>query len=600
MLVLTPTPWLHGAGICKFLSPSCTNKCFSSAARQLFDGISRRGELQWLQSLSKGYIACDFVRKVKGQEWENVSVREHGKRGNSHEASEYFHQMKGFRTQTTKYRLCSSLNYCAKTLNWHLGVQIHAQIIQTGYSDNLFLNSALVDLYSKCDAIMDARRVFDGMQRHDQVSWTSIISGFSQSGHGTEAILLFKGMLGTQIKPNCFTYVSVISACTGVEEPLEQSMSLHAHVISLGFETNSFVVSSLIDCYSKCGRIDLAKSLCDLAIERDSILLNSMISGYSQNLYGEEALKLFVEMRNHELGPTNHTLTSILNACGSLTVLRQGRQVHSLVIKMGSESNVFVISTLIDMYSKCGSIDEARQVLDQTVEKNSVLWTSMITGYAQNGRVSDGLKLFECLVTEGRFIPDHICFTAVLSACNHAGLLDRGIEYFDKMRREYGLVPELDQYACLVDLYSRNGHLRKAKELMEEMPYDPNSVMWSSFLSSCKDYGEVELGREAADHIFKMEPCSAVPYVTLANIYAKAGLWGEVAEIRKLMKQKGIRKSAGWSWVEVDKKVHVFSVGDESHPQSQDIFVELEKLTLEMKEAGYMPKQIHELDNIDV
>ncbi|XP_054780353.1 pentatricopeptide repeat-containing protein At2g37320-like [Prosopis cineraria] len=260
----------------------------------------------------------------------------------------------------------------------------------------------------------------------------------------------------------------------------------------------------------------------------------------------------YEEMRRKNLTPSDHTLSSILNACGSLTALLQGRQLHSLIIKIGSESNVFVASALIDMYSKSGDIDEARFVLDQTSGKNAVLWTSMIMGYAQCGRSSEALVLFDSLLTEKRFIPDHVCFTAVLTACNHAGLLDKGVEYFNQMRTNYGLSPSLDHYACLIDLYARNGNLRKAKALMEEMPYEPNHVIWSSILSSCKIHGEVELGREAADRLIKMEPCNAAPYITLAHLYARNGLWAEASEVRSLMKQRRLRKHAGWSWILVD------------------------------------------------
>ncbi|XP_059624091.1 pentatricopeptide repeat-containing protein At3g12770-like [Cornus florida] len=569
--LMTLTTIKHfGAVLHKELSDSCfVCKYFSRVANQLFDEIP-----------------------------ENRNAWELAKNGNAREALESFRRMNEFGKTPTKFILCSTLNSCAKTLNRHLGLQIHARLVQTGYEENLFISSALVDVYAKCGALVDARRVFDSMKRHDQVSWTSIISGFSQNGDGREAILLFKRMLGTEIKPNFFTYVSVISACTVLEGAFVCGALLHAHVIKLGCGTNSFVVSSLIDCYSKCGQIDQAILLFDATTARDNILLNSMISGYSQNLCGQEALTLFMEMRNENLSPTDHTLTSILNACGSLTVVQQGRQVHVLVIKMGSITNVFVVSALIDMYSKCGSIVEARRVFDETIDKNSVLWTSMITGYAQSGKGLDGLELFDYLVKEEGVVPDHICFMAVLTACNHAGLLNKGIEYFNKMR-DYGLVPELDHYACLVDLYARNGYLRRAKELMEEMPFHPNTVMWSSFLSSCKVYGEVELGREAAFKLFQMEPGSAVPYIMLANICAGAGLWSQVAEIRNLMKQKGIRKSVGWSWIEVDKKIHVFSVGDLCHTQSQYIYAELDKLNLEMKEAGGMPKLIQDLEDFD-
>ncbi|CAL5391840.1 unnamed protein product [Camellia sinensis] len=554
MLIINVTPKLYCCSGYRYLS---------SVARHVFDEM----------------LESSYARKQANKEL------------NTHEALVSFRDTNGLGKKPTEFILCTALNSCAKTLNRHLGLQIHARVIQTGYEENLFINSALVDVYSKCGALADARRVFDGMKRHDQVSWTSIISGFSQNGHGRDAILLFREMLGTQIKPNCFTYVSVISACTGLELAFECGMSIHVHIIKIGC-INSFVASSLIDCYSKCGRIEQAVSLFDATSERDNILLNSMISAYSRNLYGKEALKLFVEMRNDNLSPTDHTLTSILNACGSLSVLQQGRQLHALLTKMGSSCNMFVASALIDMYSKCGCIDEARSVFDQTVKKNSVMWTSMISGYAQSGRALDGLELFDYLLKEEGFMPDHVCFTAVLTACNHAGFLERGAEYFNKMRRDYCLVPELDQYACLIDLHARTGHLKRAKELMEEMPSASNSVIWSSFLSSCKVYGEVELGREAAHKLFKMEPQSAVPYIMLANIYAGAGLLSEMVKIRKLMKLRGIKKPAGWSWIEMGKGVHFFFVDDISHLQSQEIYAELEKLNLEMREAGYMPGQV--------
>lgn len=494
--------------------------------------------------------------------------------------------MNGSMAKPTKFVLCNALSSCAKTLNWHLGIQIHAYMIRSGYEDNLFLSSALIDFYAKCFAIVDARKVFRGMKIHDQVSWTSLIAGFSVNKQGRDAFLLFKEMLGTQVKPNCFTLSSVINACVGKNGVLEHCSTLHPNVIKRGFHTSNFVISSLVDCYAYWGQIDASVLLFDETSEKDTVLYNSMISGYCQNLYSEDALKLFVEMRKKHLCPTDHTLCSILNACSSLAVLHQGKQVHSLVIKMGSERNVFVASALIDMYSKGGDIVEARCVLDQTSKKNTVLWTSMIMGYAQCGRSLEALELFDCLLTEQKLIPDHVCFTAVLTACNHAGFLDKGMEYFNKMRTNYGLFPDIDQYACLIDLYARNGNLRKARDLMEQMPYDPNSVIWSSILSSCKIYGDVELGREAADQLIKMEPCNAAPYLTLAHTYARKGLWNEVAEVRSLMQQRRIRKPAGWSWVEVDKRFHVFAVDDVTHQQSNEIYRKLEKIYLGILEVS--------------
>ncbi|KAK6237848.1 hypothetical protein QUC31_003317 [Theobroma cacao] len=438
MLVTTCAVGFHFVRVSIELPLRCGHKCFSCLARHLFDKIPQRSGFQ----LSKGNgltEKCEVVVSNESAEPSNVPQALHS-----------FCKKIASGTKPTRFLLCSALSSCTKTQSWHLGLQLHARIIQSGYEQNLILNTVLVDFYAKCEAIFYARRVFDSMKNHDQVSWTSIISGLSQKGHGKEAILMFKKMFGTCIKPNCVTYVSVISACTMLEEALEESALLYGHVTKLGFNSNSFVLSALVDCYSSCGRIDQAVLLLKEAKEWDNILLNSMISSYSQNFYGGEALKLFIKMRKENLRPTNHTLTSILNACSSLTVVNEGRQLHALFTKMGSQSNVFVVTALIDMYSKCGYVEEARHVFDQTVQKNRVLWTSMIMGYAQSGRASDALELFEHLVTKESYVPDHICFTAVLTACNHAGILDKGIEYFNRMTRDYGLVPELEQI-CLLD-----------------------------------------------------------------------------------------------------------------------------------------------------
>ncbi|GMN34142.1 hypothetical protein TIFTF001_004530 [Ficus carica] len=531
-----------------FSAPVSVSRRTLISARQLFDKIPQRGEVHRFGSEFEASSIRGSSHQGLEEEYKNGYHRELSKHGSVHGTLESFRKMNSLGMKPTKYLLCTALNSCVKTFNLRLGLQFHACVIQMGYVDNLILNSTLVDLYAKCNAIMDARRVFYGMERHDQVSWTSIVCGCSKSGHQREAILMFKEMLGTEIKPNSFTYVGVISACSELEEGLEHGLLLHAHVIKLGFSKNNFVTSSLIDCYSKWGEIDQAALLFGESTERDNILLSSMISAYSQNLYGEEALKLFSEMRNMNLSPNDHTLTSVLNACGSLTILQQGKKMHSLVTRMGAESNVFVASALIDMYSKCGSIDEAHSVFDQTVEKNTILGTSMIMGYAQSGRGSEALELFDHLVAEDWFKPDHVCFTAVLTACNHIGFLEGGICYFNKMINNYRLIPAIDQYACLVDLYARNGHLRKAKELMEEMPFSPSYVMWSSFLGFCKEHGEVELGREAAEHLIKMESRNAAPFIILAHIYAQAGLWTEVAEVKNLIQQKAIKKKCvGWS-----------------------------------------------------
>ncbi|KAK9110819.1 hypothetical protein Sjap_018879 [Stephania japonica] len=515
-------------------------------------------------------------------------LNEFSKRGQVHDALRCFRRMNAHGQVPTKYTLCTVLNCGAKARDGHLGSQVHARMIRVGLEGNLFLDSAMVNLYMKCDALVDAKKVFYGMREHDAVVWTSLISGFVQSGKGKEVVLLFKEMLRTPIRPDCFTFSCVISSCTEFDWAVEQCVLIHAQAAKLGFDLDSSVVSSLVDCYSNCGKLDWAVSLFSATLDKDVILFNSMITGYSKNLQGEEALMLFLKMQGGGLVPTDRTFSSILNSCANLVILQLGRQIHSYITKMGWGGNMIVSTSLTDMYSKCGSIDEARYVFDQQSERNSISSTTMIMGYALSGRGIDGLNLFEELMGEEGLPPDHICFTAVLTCCNHMGLLDKAGQYFDKMKREYNLDPELDQYACMVDLYGKHGFLRKAKKLMEEMPFEPNSVMWTSFLGSCRLYGEVELGREAANQLFKMEPYGVVPYVMLANIYAEAGMWGEALKVRKMLREKDVKKSTGCSWIEIANRMHVFSVNDTFHPQLQDIYAELEKLNLEMREGQFV------------
>ncbi|MQL82057.1 hypothetical protein Taro_014535 [Colocasia esculenta] len=501
------------------------------------------------------------------------------------EALESFQYMKSLRIKPTKFMLCSILNSCSKAPDIFLGLQIHAHIVQSGYAENVFIGAQLLDLYSKSGAMEDARKVFDCMGEHDHVSWTSIMSGFSQNGCGAEAVLSFRKMLNTDIRPNCHTFATIISACKWLEAASQVGPSLHALVIKFGFKPNSFVISSLIDFYSKHGEIDQALELFENSFEKDVILYNSIMSGYSQNMLGEEALKLFLEMQEKDVVPTVFTLATLLNCCGSLALLQLGKQMHSLIVKFGWERNVAVGGSLIDMYSKCASIDDACRSFDFASERNNIMWTSMITGYAQNGRGLESLKLFNKFLEEGGK-PDNVCFTTVLTACNHAGLLDKANCYFKLMTGKYGLVPELDQYACMIDLYGRTGHLREAKEAMENMPFEPNAVLWSSFLGSCKTYCETKFGREAAMKLFKIEPNSAAPYITLANTLAEVGMWNEVAEVRRMMKSKGVRKGTSWSWIEVDNMIHVFCASDKSHPKSPEIYEELDKVNVRVREGS--------------
>ena len=281
---------------------------------------------------------------------------------------------------------------------------------------------------------------------------------------------------------------------------------------------------------------------------------NSMIACYCQNFYVENAIRLYLQMRNWVINATDTTMTSILHAARMVSNVQFGRQVHGLIIKLGFLTNLFVLSSLIEVYSKNGFINEARYVFDQTIERNNVLWTSMVSGYARNGKAVEALELFDQMMAAG-FVPDHVCFTAVLSACNHAGFLDRGVEHFNKMIKYYDLSPTLDEYACLIDLYARQGNLSKTVQVMVDIPFKPNCIILNAILSSCKTYGAVELGREAFDRLFSLQPHNSAVCLTMARLYAEDAFWDEDANIRNIMKPKGVQKGIAWSWVDADEQL---------------------------------------------
>jgi pentatricopeptide repeat protein len=212
----------------------------------------------------------------------------------------------------------------------------------------------------------------------------------------------------------------------------------------------------------------------------------------------------------------------------------------------------------------------------------------MITAYAQNGYGKEALQIFARMLQAG-MKANHITFIGVLSGCNHAGLVDEGCHYFDSMRKDHGIAPIIDHYACMVDLLGRAGHLDKALDLINDMAFEPSATIWGALLGACRIHGNMELGKYAAECLFKLEPHSAGPYVLLSNIYSAAGMWEDAAKIRKLMKQRGVTKKPGYSWIEVNNKVHTFCVADRSNPESEEIYATLERLTEQIKQAGYVP-----------
>eukprot|EP01018_Ginkgo_biloba_P021727 Gb_04028 [translate_table: standard] len=680
-------------------------KCGSLVdARQVFDQIPQPNLISWTAIIG-GYV----------------------RQGLYEEALKLYCDMQKVGVLPDKFVFPSLLNACAGLGAIQLGMRVHGCVIVNGFVSDVFVGSALVDMYAKCCSMEYALQVFDKLSRRDVVSWNAMIAGYAQNGQCDEAFELlrqmqlsgakpngiswnsiiagyaqngqvdealklfyqmeeagvnkdvitwnamiagcakngfgdkaldlfrrmqlagvnadvitwnslisgyvyngqygdalkvFRQMQVSVVKLNSITIISSLQACAHMAD-LKLGQEIHTHIIRIGFESNVFVWNALIDMYTKCGRTENARKVFDKISQRDVISWNAMIAGYAQNGHGDDALKLFHDMQLNNVKPNvitwnamiagyaqngnseealkllhqmqltgtkpnSVTIASVLPACARVATLRKGKEIHDYVIRKEYEFDIFVGNALIDMYARCGSLEDARQVFDKMYRRDVVSWTAMIVGYAMHGQGENALTLFYQMQQAG-ILPNQLTFTGVLSACSRAGLVSEGWKLFDCMSSVYQVLPNVEHYACMVDLLGRAGRLDEAWDFINQMPLEPNATVWGALLGACRIHHNVELGVCVAGHLFETDSQNAGSYVLLSNILAVAGRWNDVVKVRKRMKEMGLKKVPGCSWIEVNNRVHAFLAGDRLHPQTEKIYAILESLAGPMEAAGYVP-----------
>ncbi|KAL5575173.1 hypothetical protein UlMin_016872 [Ulmus minor] len=480
----------------------------------------------------------------------------------------------------------SLLQSCITTKAVNPGKQIHARLCQMGLGFNPFLATKLVNLYCLCNSIRDAHNLFVRIPKNNLFLWNVLIRGFAWNGPYELAISLYHQLFDYGLVPDRYTFPFVLKACSALSA-IEQGKKIHELVVYTKCETDVFVGAALIDMYAKCGCPERARQVFDKIEVRDSVLWNSMLAAYSQNGHPGESFSLCKEMALTGLKLTQATLVTVISASADIAALPQGMELHGFSWRNGFESDDKVKTALVDMYAKSGWIKVARTLFDRLGGKRVVSWNAMLTGYAMHGYADEALNLFEEMKKEA--MPDHITFVGVLRACSHGGLVDKGWMFFGLMIRVYNIDPTVQHYTCMVDLLGHCGQLDKAYNLIMDMKVIPDSGIWGALLNSCKIHGNVELAELAVNKLTELEPDDAGNYVILSNIYAQCGRWEGVERLRKLMMDKGIKKSIARSWIEVKNKVHAFLTGDTSHPNSKAIYAELKRLGGLMTEAGYVP-----------
>ncbi|KDP21001.1 hypothetical protein JCGZ_21472 [Jatropha curcas] len=513
-----------------------------------------------------------------------------------HWALELFGKMNRSGICPNMFTISIALKSCAAMGLRELGRQLHSRLIKMDIGSDSFVGAGLIDMYSKCDLMAEARLVFKLMPEKDLIAWNTVISGYSQNGEDIEAASLFPLMYQWGVGFNQTTLSTVLKSVACLQDN-QFCSQIHALSVKSGFESDSYVANSLIDTYGKCGYTEGATRVFKESPVVDLVAFTSMITAYSQDGQGEEALKLYLEMQDRKIKPDSFLCSSLLNACANLSAYEQGKQVHVHVLKFGFISDIFAGNSLVNMYAKCGSIDDADLAFSEIPERGIVSWSAMIGGLAQHGHAKEALQLFNQMLKDG-VRPNHITLVSVLCACNHAGLVAEAQQYFKSMETLFGFEPMQEHYACMIDLLGRAGKLDEAMELVNIMPFQANASVWGALLGAARIHKNVELGEQAAEMLFALQPEKSGTHVLLANIYAAAGMWSDVAKVRRLMKDSSLKKEPGMSWIEVKDKVYTFIVGDRSHSRSKEIYAKLDELSDLLNKAGYAP--MIEIDLHDV
>ncbi|KAL3838166.1 hypothetical protein ACJIZ3_022757 [Penstemon smallii] len=469
----------------------------------------------------------------------NVMIRSYVNKNFHKDAILMYKSMLAFGVTSDHYTLPCILKACSSSNNLRFGIQIHCPAVKKGLDLTLFTGNGLVSMYGKCGVLVDARRVLDEMPYRDIVSWNSMVAAYAQNGKFNDALEVCKEMESLGLKPDPGTMASLSPAVTNTSA-----------------KNVEFVKKMFLD------------------MKKEYIVAwNVMIAVFANNSMPSDAIDLYSQMEACGVKPDAITIASVLPACGDLCALSLGKRVHEYVHMKGLCPNLTIENALIDMYAKCGCLQEARKVFDGMKFKDVVSWTSMMSAYGRSGEGHLAIELFSRMQELG-IVADSIAFVSILSACSHAGLLLEGQHYYRLMTYNH----------------------------IKNMPIEPNDRVWGALLSACHVYKNIEIGVVAADRLFQLAPQQSGYYVLLSNIYAKACRWKDVTLVRSIMKERGIKKIPGVSNVELRDQVYTFLAGDRSHPQSVEIYEELDLLLGKMKEVGYVPKTdttLHDVEEED-
>ncbi|CAL5372155.1 unnamed protein product [Camellia sinensis] len=552
------------------------SKCgLLSKAQTLFDMNDDKNVVSW-NSMVGGYSRGGHVDRTFGllREMQTSSVK----------------------IKANEVTLLNVLQVCLDKLELLKLKELHGYSLRNGFQCDELVANAFIAAYAKCGALSSAENVLYGMENKTVSSWNALIGGYAQNGDPSRALDMYCQMSYSRLNPDGFSIGSLLLAFAHLKS-LQYGKTIHGFVLRRGTETDSFIAISLLSLYIHCGKPLFARDVFDRMQDKNSVSWNAMIAGYSQNELPDETLNLFRQMVSDGTQPSEIAITSVFGACSRLSALQLGKETHCFALKAHLTEDVFVGCSIIDMYAKSGSIELSQKVFDRLQEKDLASWTVLIAGYGIHGCGEEAIELFEKMQRLG-LKPDGFTFIGILTACTHAGLVEEGLKYFNLMQPVHGIEPKLEHYACVVDMLGRAGRFNDALKLVNEMPMEPDVGIWTSLLSSCRIHGETDLGEKFAEKLLELGPDKAENYVSVSNLFAGSGNWDDVRTVRGKMRELGLRKDIGRSWIQIGGKTYNFAVGDRMLHESEEMQEMWRRLEEKISQIGYVPDTssvLHEL-----
>ncbi|CAK9182321.1 unnamed protein product [Ilex paraguariensis] len=506
--------------------------------------------------------------------------------GESLQAILLFRRMRAQGVRPDSVIMATVLPACGRLEAKQVGMTLQGCAVRSGFHGDLFVSNALMDMYCKCGDTHEASLIFCSMVYKDTVSWSTLIAGYSQNYQYRHSIELYLDMISSGVRTNEVTAASVLPGFAKLKL-LKQGKELHNYILKQGFECDVVVGSTLIDMYFNCGSRREAEHIFESMSDRDITIWNSIIAGCVSSEDFDSVFRIFRRIWKSKLTPNSITLVSILPICGKMGTLKWGKEIHGCATRMSLGMAVSVGNSLVDMYCKCGYLEIGVKVFHQMMQKNVVTYNTIISAYGFYGYAEEALRFFHQM-NAAKIRPNKVTFVGLLSACSHAGLVDRGWFLYNSMTRDYRVLPDMEHYSCMVDLLGRAGQLVDACKFIGRMPVEAELNVLGSLLGACRIHNKAELADFIGKQIFEkeLEDDSSGYHVLLSNIYASTERWEDAAKVRTMIKGKSLIKIAGRSWIQIGFGIYMFNSRDTMHPEFNKIQQILDSLLSEMKNKG--------------